>query len=278
MAARHLKKHGYRVIAVCLTEKGSAMLKGELDLVLTNDITKNDHIVSIAKNVHKFCKESNTSFWSVVHNAGLSNGTHFDFSQTAINERVMQVNVLGPMALTLELLPLLKRTKDSRIINLSSFAAKTVTPAGSVYCASKSALEGFMISLRMELIPWDIHVCNINPAYLNTGLLQANQDAINKTYHDADPSLKSQYDEKVISLYFKRSTIVQDDAMLAVSKIHSLLSESKPYFNNYIGKSIILRLLVMLPWALQYPYFLHVSRGIGPKEGAKEKLRSSKLE
>jgi NAD(P)-dependent dehydrogenase (short-subunit alcohol dehydrogenase family) len=278
MAARHLKKHGYRVIAVCLTEKGSAMLKGELDLVLTNDITKNDHIVSIAKNVHKFCKESNASFWSVVHNAGIANPSHFDLSTTAMNERVMQVNVLGPMALTLELLPLLKRTKDSRIITMSSFASKMPCPGGSVYCASKHAIDGFMISLRGELKPWDIHVCNINPIYLKTGHVEASLDIISKAYNDADASLKSQYDEEVVSMYIRRLSKTQDDPMLAVSKIHSLLSESKPYFHNYVGRSIIHRVMIMLPWSIRNAAMSKLAKGIGPREGVKDKLRASKLE
>jgi NAD(P)-dependent dehydrogenase (short-subunit alcohol dehydrogenase family) len=32
--------------------------------------------------------------------------------------------------------------------------------------ASKHAVEGMAKSLRQELAPWNIHVCNINPGFM----------------------------------------------------------------------------------------------------------------
>ena len=50
---------------------------------------------------------------------------------------VTQVNLLGPIAVCKEFLPLLKKSPASRIINISSSCAETRLPMASVYGASK---------------------------------------------------------------------------------------------------------------------------------------------
>ncbi len=68
----------------------------------------------------------------------------------------MDVNVFGAVAVTQLLLPYLKNTRGSRIINLSSMAGFIAQAGMGAYAASKHALEGFAKSLKEELAPWGV--------------------------------------------------------------------------------------------------------------------------
>ena len=63
-------------------------------------------------------------------------------------------------------LPLLKSSKNSRIINLSSVAGLIGGYGFSLYSGNKHAIEGTMKSIRQELKAWNIHVSNVNPAFM----------------------------------------------------------------------------------------------------------------
>jgi len=82
-----------------------------------------------------------------IHNAGL--GWYGDpTSQTADNiENLLNVNVRAPLALTHALFP---RTKDGQVVFISSVSANLPAPLYAVYSATKSALDGFARSLRVE--------------------------------------------------------------------------------------------------------------------------------
>jgi len=53
---------------------------------------------------------------------------------------------------------------------MGSLAGRVALPFVSPYHASKFALEALTDSLRMELRPWGIHVCLIEPGFIATPL------------------------------------------------------------------------------------------------------------
>lgn len=60
--------------------------------------------------------------------------------------KVLEVNLLGMVDVTIKLLPLIRQTKG-RIVNVSSIAGR-VTLCGGAYCLSKYGVEAFSDSLR----------------------------------------------------------------------------------------------------------------------------------
>lgn len=79
------------------------------------------------------------------HNAGLG-WYGFPNSQPAESiDELLLVNVYAPIAITHTLFPILKQ-----VIFISSVAANAPAPMYAVYAATKSALDGFARSLRVE--------------------------------------------------------------------------------------------------------------------------------
>ena len=63
-----------------------------------------------------------------------------------------------------------------------------------VYCASKHAVEGLGKCLQLELAPWNIRVCHINPGFMRTALIDSTFYVTMKEFADADTAITSQYD------------------------------------------------------------------------------------
>lgn len=81
---------------------------------------------------------------------------------------MFNVNVIGLIACTSMVLPIMMNQKSGHIINIASQAGKIATPKSSVYSATKHAVLGYTNSLRMELSDFQIKVTAVNPGPIGT--------------------------------------------------------------------------------------------------------------
>jgi len=84
-------------------------------------------------------------------------------------ERVFAVNTRGAFYCCREAARRLRR--GGRIVNISTGATVGGTAGGSVYCASKAALEQFTRALARELAPKGITVNTVSPGFTETDML-----------------------------------------------------------------------------------------------------------
>lgn len=104
----------------------------------------------------------------LVNNAGYG---LFRYAHEATIEEVkgmFSVNVVGLIACTSMVLPLMKKQRSGHIINIASMAGKIATPKSSVYSATKHAVLGYSNSLRMELADDGVFVTAVNPGPIAT--------------------------------------------------------------------------------------------------------------
>jgi uncharacterized protein len=83
-------------------------------------------------------------------------------------EQVMATNFYGVVYCTAELLPLLRASAPSNIVNVSSMAGRFGLGGNSPYSASKFAVAGFSESLHIDLAPLNICVSLIEPGFVPT--------------------------------------------------------------------------------------------------------------
>ncbi|KAI8365364.1 uncharacterized protein BYT42DRAFT_589662 [Radiomyces spectabilis] len=105
----------------------------------------------------------------LVNNAGLVIGVDHlaDVSEEAF-DTMMDTNVKGLVFLTQAILPGMKARQTGHIINLGSVAGKQSYPGGSIYCASKHAVDAISRALLYELVNTPIRVSQICPGLVNT--------------------------------------------------------------------------------------------------------------
>jgi 2-hydroxycyclohexanecarboxyl-CoA dehydrogenase len=116
----------------------------------------------------------------LVNNAGISSFTPFmDISEEMI-DRIMAINIKGPMLCCQEIIPDMLKSGWGRIINISSSSAQTGAPMMCHYSASKGGVIAFTKSLALELAAKGITVNNIPPGFVDTPMLRKSPVDIEK--------------------------------------------------------------------------------------------------
>ena len=80
----------------------------------------------------------------------------------------MALNFDAVLRLTEALLPLVRASAPSAIVNVSSVAGRVASPKGGAYSASKFALAGWTDALHMEERANDVHVGLVLPGFVAT--------------------------------------------------------------------------------------------------------------
>lgn len=108
----------------------------------------------------------------LINNAGVvSAGLLSELSEEDIIQQI-NTNITGLILLTKKALPLLKKSPDGAILNLSSGYGYIAMPFYSVYAATKAAVRQFSDALRRELFQYPIHVMTIYPSATDTGMMK----------------------------------------------------------------------------------------------------------
>ena len=107
----------------------------------------------------------------LVNNAGYGNLGLFEETTDAEARAQYDTNVFGLYNVTRAVLPTLRRQRSGRIFNVSSVGGLVGGEGGSLYCATKFAVEGFSESLAREVAPFGIHVTIVEPGFFRTDFL-----------------------------------------------------------------------------------------------------------
>ena len=89
---------------------------------------------------------------------------------------VLALNLTGPMLLSQQLIPVMKKQASGSIIYFSSIVAHRPVVGTSAYAASKAALEGLTRVQAIELGTSNINVNCIAPGYFDAGMIREIDD------------------------------------------------------------------------------------------------------
>ncbi len=104
----------------------------------------------------------------LVNNAGASWRGTFEEAGYDNVKRTMELNFDSVVRVTEAMLPLLRRSAPSAVVNVSSTAGRIARPGAGAYSASKFALAGWTDSLRAEEIAHGVHVGLVLPGFIQT--------------------------------------------------------------------------------------------------------------
>ena len=108
-------------------------------------------------------------------------------------DAMMDINVKGLLYVSKAVIPQMTQRRSGHIINIGSSAGKEVYPKGNVYCASKHAVLAITEGMRIDLNPFGIKVCAINPGLVETEFSQVRfkgdsiADSVYKGYKALQP-------------------------------------------------------------------------------------------
>jgi NAD(P)-dependent dehydrogenase (short-subunit alcohol dehydrogenase family) len=125
----------------------------------------------------------------LVNNAGF--GHIAPFEQTAAEDFRAQIdtNFYGVVNLTRAALPVMRRQRSGRIINISSVGGRVATPGLSAYQSAKWAVGGFTEVLAQEVAPFGVKVVSVEPGGMRTEWGQIAASQIPELLPDYKPSV-----------------------------------------------------------------------------------------
>ena len=104
----------------------------------------------------------------LVNNAGSGWRAHFADGGYENVRRTMALNFDAPVRLTEALLPLLRASAPSAIVNVASTSSRVARAGAGAYSASKFALAGWSDALWAEERPYGVHVGLVLPGFIST--------------------------------------------------------------------------------------------------------------
>ncbi|SMF60161.1 Short-chain dehydrogenase [Tistlia consotensis] len=152
-----------------LRETRAQLAPGTECLILPGDVT--------LPAVRAALRDRLAAEWGLLHflvnNAGIVAAGPLSETRDAELDRLMATNLVAPLALTRELLPLLRAAAPGRVVNLGSMLGDIAFPLFAAYSASKFGLRGLSSALRRELAGLGIGVTYVSPRTARTGATHA---------------------------------------------------------------------------------------------------------
>ena len=172
----------------------------------------------------------------LVNNAGY--GLTGAFEDVGIDEikALYETNVFGVIRVTQAVLPIMRKQRSGRIINISSGAGKIGYPGGSPYVSSKFALEGLSESMAFEVEQFGIKTVLVEPGFIRTSFAD-NTVTAKKRQNPNSPY--SQMMMQMKSSSHRRSMIENaPDADLVASVIVEAATAKEPNLRYLAGKDV----------------------------------------
>ena len=165
-ARRLAREPGCKLVLVARREERLRALAGELGgaTIVTEDLCEPAAPAAIAAIV----EAEHGRLDVLVNNAGAAWRAAFAEGGWENVRRHMELNFDAQVRLTEALLPLLRRSAPSAIVNVSSTAGRVSRGGSGAYSAAKFAFAGWTDSLHLEERPHGVHVGLVLPGFVAT--------------------------------------------------------------------------------------------------------------
>lgn len=230
---------GYKVFGIDIQEISNLEGLTYFKCDITNEYEINDVFIRISQQVEKL-----DTFISLA-------GVYFMDSLLEISNdrlhKIIDINSLGTYRLVKAFFPLFK-AKSKVIITTSELATLDPLPFTGVYAISKSLLDKYAFSLRMELNLFDIDVVVFRPGAVKTNLL-------NDSISEMDKMCENTIIHKQTSKRFKQTVNSIESKYISplkvANKLYKIDNKKHPKYVYKANNNFLLKLLNILPDRLQ---------------------------
>ena len=238
-AVKLFREQGFRVFAL---DKKVGEAEDNI-IPIEADITSEESVKKALLTV----KEYTDSIYAVIHFAGIYMlDSLVEMSDEAFS-RIFDVNVRGTFLINKVFLPLLKRGSKI-LITTSELASLDPLPFTGIYAVTKSALDKYAYSLKMELQLIGIYVSVLRAGAVKTGMLGVSTDALND-FCDKTRLYRCNADrfKKIVNSVEARN--ISPDTI--AHKTLKIIKKRNPAFAYSVNRNILLVLLNLLPKPIQ---------------------------
>jgi NAD(P)-dependent dehydrogenase (short-subunit alcohol dehydrogenase family) len=235
--ALHLDRQGYRVFAGVRKEPDAKSLADDGSdrlTPITIDVTKQRSVTAARQKVEG--ELGSDGLVGLINNAGVGGGGPIEMTPLEHFRDVLEVNLIGQIAVTQAFLSLIRRAKGT-IVFIASIGGRVASPFLSPYNTSKFGIEALGESLRHELKPWEIDVVVVEPGSINTEIwgkgAETMRDTVEKMPEDARRLYGKQLSRFGEGIRETASRGISPDKVAEV--VHTAISSDKPRHRYLVG-------------------------------------------
>ncbi|GMX61123.1 oxidoreductase [Paenibacillus elgii] len=229
--AKEALEKGYKVVATARKTEGMEKTFGDSPNLLINNLD-----ITIDEQVRSSVNSALERFGRIdvlVNNAGYALLGYFEeMSEQSIRQQ-METNVFGTMKLTREVLPIMRERGSGSIIVISSASGIRTNEGGSVYSASKFALEGWTEGIGIELLPFGIRCMLVEPGPFRTDALNVKTSV---KFSDIEIDDYKQQREAMRSNFVSADQKQPGDPAKLAKALMKVLNDSNPPLRLLAGK------------------------------------------
>jgi 3-oxoacyl-[acyl-carrier protein] reductase len=202
--AERFAAEGARVVVNGRNQADADALAAELPgaVSVAGDMSDRAVVEEAVRRIHDECG----AIHALVNNAAVSTRSAITRLTDEEWDRMLRVNLTGPMLLTRAVVPLMKAQGGGTIVNVISGAATQGTVGYSAYAASKGGLLGLTMTLAVELSGFNIRVNALSPAAL-TDMMRQNPPEVLATLAESLPTTDAVADAALFLVSDLSSTV-----------------------------------------------------------------------
>ncbi|WP_243297062.1 oxidoreductase [Bacillus litorisediminis] len=253
LTSLEMAKRGFQVAATMRNlDKGETLLSRAREHGVAHRIQLFELDVTSEQSIsacQRFLQETFDSVDVLVNNAGYAGAGFAEEISVAEYRKQFETNFFGVIAVSQSILPMMRKQRAGKIINVSSISGKIGFPGLSPYNASKYALEGFSESLRLELRPFGIDVVLVEPGSFQTSIWTTGKRISERSL---DPDSPYYQMLKTIENHLEQSSPRYGDPAEVARLIADIAEKRNPALRYSIGKGVklMLALKTILPWRI----------------------------
>lgn len=220
--ANYFHDRGHQVYGLSRSKKGQ-----EKFIHIPTDVSNKENV---KQTFQQILTETNNQIDVLINNAGIGMlGAVEDASKDDI-EKLLNVNVYGPIYTMQEVLPVMRTQQSGHILNVSSIASNNGLPFRGYYSASKAMIDRLIESARLENRNTGVEITTLNFGDIKTNIAESRVKTFVSSFY------KSKYDAMVKDIDHEVALGTPTKDLIPI--IEEILNKKnlKPHY--YIGKTM----------------------------------------
>ena len=235
-----LASKGYTVLALdkCVKEKEDGVIPIEADVTNVESI----------KNAFDTVSKITSELFAIIHFAGVYMLNSLLEIKEEDFERIFKINLYGAFYINKIFAPLLKNGSKI-LITTSELAPLDPLPFTGIYAITKSALDKYAYSLKMEMQLLGVSVSALRAGAVSTNMLGASTTALDKFCNETKTyKCNAERFKKIVNGVEAKNIPPKKIAQ----KSFKIIESKKPKFAYSINRNKLLLLLNALPSKMQF--------------------------
>jgi NAD(P)-dependent dehydrogenase (short-subunit alcohol dehydrogenase family) len=228
--AQLLTERGLRVFGTVRNQQPGGAIAGVefVRMDVTNDRSVTDGVKAVLERAHRIDV--------LVNNAGYSLAGGLEETSLEEARQQLETNFFGVLRVTHTILPVMRRQRYGRIVNISSMLGLLPGPYRGIYAASKHALEGYTETLDHEVRAFGVRAVLVEPVFTKTNIGRNEKSVL--TALDAYADQRKRVEEVI------RQRITHGEEPRAVAEVvYHALSVASPRLHYPVGEGVTLNRL-----------------------------------